>query len=166
MADLYRTKTSIVVSGYYMTCQLLIIATVIANSFNEFVANYMLIVACGIIDLAHVIIKTYNNEILNKLDGVILHLIIFVTALPLFDDFDSPLVITIVFVLIILPLLNFIAVIFFVHKDNLKKIITYFKFRGESSNSSNDINNNEVPMKEFDIIVDDTVRVNVTVCEM
>ena len=119
----------------------MIITTVIANSSNDFTANYMLIIACGIIALAHVIIKPYNNEILNKLDGVILHLIIFVTALPLFDDFDSPLVITIGFVLIILPLLNFIAVIFFLHKDNLKKIITHFTFKDESAINSNDVNN-------------------------
>ena len=34
------------------------------------------------------------------------------------------------------------------------------------ANSSNDINSNEVPMEEFDIIVDDSTRVNVTVCDM
>ena len=72
----------------------------------------MLIFVCGIIALANLIIKPYNNEILHKLNGAVLHMLIFVTALPLFDDFDSPLVITIVFIFIILPLLNFIAVIF------------------------------------------------------
>ena len=85
-----------------MICRLVIITIVIANSSNDFVANYMLIVACGIIALGHLIIKPYNKAILNKLDGVILHMIIFVTALPLLDDFDSLLVITTVFVLIIL----------------------------------------------------------------
>ena len=93
-------------AGYYMICRLVIITIAIAISSNDFVANYMLIVTCVIIALIHLIIKPYNNEILNKLDGIILQLIIFATALPLFDDFDSPLVISIAFLLIILPLLK------------------------------------------------------------
>ena len=56
-------------AGYYMICRLAIITIVIVNSSNDIVANYMLIVTCGIISLIHVIIRPYNNEILNKLDG-------------------------------------------------------------------------------------------------
>ena len=148
-------------AGYYMICRLVIITIVIANSSNDFVANYMLIVTCVIIALIHLIIKPYNNEILNKLDGIILHLIIIATALPLFDDFDSPLVITIAFVLVFLPLLKFLAITLFLHKDDLKNIITHFMHKDEPPNS-----NNEIPMKEFDIIVDDSTRKNVTVCDM
>ena len=148
-------------AGYYMICRLVIITIVIANSSNDFVANYMLIVTCGIIALIHVIIKPYNNETLNKLDGIILQLIIFAAALPLFDDFGSPLVITIAFVLVILPLLKFFAMTLYLHKDNLKNIITHFIHKDKPPNS-----NNEIPMKEFDIIVDDSIRTNVTVCGM
>ena len=154
-------------AGYYMICRLAIITIVIANSSNDFIANYMLIVTCGIIDLIHVIIKPYNNEILNKLDSIILHLIIFATALPLFDDFNSPLVITIAFVLIILPLLKFLTMTLYLHKDDLKKIVTHFAFKDESPNSTNDdVNNNETPMKEFCIIVDDSKRKNAIICDM
>ena len=119
----------------------------------------MLIVTCGIIALIHAIIKPYNNEILNKLDGIILQFIIFAAAPPLFDDFDSPLVITIAFVIIILPLLKFLAMTLYLHKDDLKKIITHFAFKSESLNSTNDdVNKNETPMREYYIVVDDTVR--------
>ena len=79
-------------AGYYMICRLLIMTIVIANSSNEFVANYLLIIVCGTIALIHVTVKPYNKEILNKLDAIILHLIIFITALAWLDDFDSPLV--------------------------------------------------------------------------
>ena len=57
--------------------------------------------------------------------------------------------------------------IFFLHKDDLKKIIKYFTLKYESPNSSNDVNNNnEVPMREFDLIVDDSMRINATICDI
>ena len=154
-------------AGYYMICRLAIITIVISNPSNDFVTNYMLIVTCGIIALMHLIIRPYNNEMLNKLDGIILQLIIFVTALPLIDDFDSPLVITIAFVLIILPLLKFLAMALYLHKDDLKKIITHFTIKDELSNSTNDdVINNKIPVGEFYIIVDDSKRKNVIICDM
>jgi len=114
-------------------------------------------------------VKPYNNEILNKFDGVVLHLIILITALPLFDDYDSPLVITVAFVLVMIPLLNFIAITLFLNKGVLKKILTHFISKVEPpSSNSNDANNNEIPMKEFDLIVDDSIRQNatLTICDM
>ena len=90
-----------------MICRLVIITIVITDSSNKFVTGFMLVVACGIIALIHLMVKPYSHEVLNKLDGIVLQLIIFTTVLPLFDDFDSPLVITITFLLVILPLLNF-----------------------------------------------------------
>ena len=153
-------------AGYYMICRLLIITIVIANSSNEFVANYLLTIICGIIDLIHVTVKPYNKKILNKFDSIILHLIIFVAALTLLDDIDSPSVMTTVYALVVIPLLIFFGIIFFLHKNDLKKIIKYFTFKHESPNSSNDVNNNnEVPMKEFDLIVDDSMRINATICD-
>ena len=158
-------------AGYYMICRLLIITIVIANSSNEFVANYLLIVACGVITLIHITTKPYNNEIINKFDDMILLPIIFITALPLLDDFDSPLAISIVFVLVLLPLLTFIAITLFLHKDDLKKIAKYFTFKDKASNGNGDnisVHNQEIPMKKFDLIVDDSARKNVaiTVCDM
>ena len=58
----------------------------------------MLVIVNAIIDLIHISVKPYSNEILNKFDSIILHLVIFLSALPLLDDFDSPLVIIIAFV--------------------------------------------------------------------
>ena len=154
-------------AGYYMICRLVVITIVIANSSDDFAANYMLITVCGIVALIHLTVKPYNNEILNKLDGVILQVIIFITALRFFDDFDSPLVITIALVLITLPSLSVIAIALFLHKGDLKKIATHFTVKDESPNSSNDVNNNnEIPMKEFHIIVDDSMRKNAIICDV
>ena len=157
-------------AGYYMICRLVIITIVIANSSNEFVANYLLIAACVVITLIHITAKPYNNKIINKFDDMILLLIILITALPLLDDFDSPLVISIVFVLVLLPLLTFTAITLFLHKDHLKKIAKYFTFKDKASNGNGDnigVHNQEIPMKEFDLIVDDSTRENatITVCD-
>ena len=156
-------------AGYYMICRLVIITIVIANSSNEFVASYLLIVACGVIALIHVTAKPYNNEIVNKFDGMILQLIIFITALPLLDDFDSPIATSINFVLVLLPLLTFIAITLFLHKDDIKKITKQFAFKDKApTGNDEDVHNKEVPMKEFDLIVDDSARkkATTTVCDM
>ena len=155
-------------AGYYMICRLVIITIIIANS-NEFLASYLLIVVCGVIALIHVTAKPYNNEIVNKFDALILLLIIFNTGLPLLDDFDSQLPASIVFVLIFLPLLTLTAITLFLHKDDIKKIAKHFAFKDKASTNGNgdNVHNKEVPMKEFDLIVDDSARNNttITVCD-
>ena len=149
-------------AGCYMICRLVIITIVIANSSNDLVANYLLIVICGVIALIHLLVKPYSKKILNKLDGVILQLILFNTILPFLDDFGSPLVITITFVLVILPFLNFIAVTLFLHKNDLKKMVVNFTFK---KSKSNDVINKELPKEEFELVIDDSVRQNVTICD-
>ena len=57
-----------------MICWLVIITTVIANLSS---ASFMLIVACGIIALIHLLVKPYTHEVLNSLDGIVLQLIVF-----------------------------------------------------------------------------------------
>ena len=153
-------------AGYYMSCRLVIISIVIANSSNDFVANYMLIAVCGIIALIHLTLKPYSNDIINKFDGVILQLSIFIAMLPLLDDFDSPFVITMAFILIILPLLNFIAMTLFLHKDDLKKIVACFSTKDESPRSNNDVSNDKAPKKEFHLIIDDSMRKNAIICDV
>ena len=154
-------------AGYYMICRLVIITILIINSSN--ITSYILIAVCGIISLVHVLVKPYNDKLLNRFDAFILQLIILITALPLFDDIDSSLVITVAFVLVILPLLNFIVMILFLNKNNIKKIISHFTINKElTSTCSDDVDNNETAMKEFNYIVDDSTRekVKITVCDM
>ena len=159
-------------AGYYMICRLVIIAIVIVNSSNDFVANYMPIFVSAVTAVIHQIMKPYNNEILNKFDGITLQLIILITALPLFsNDLNSPLAITLAYVLIFFPLLIFIIMAFFLHKDYFKKLITHLKFKDRlihnvNDTNNNDVNNNDVPMRELDNIIDDSVRMNIAAFEM
>ena len=103
------TKVSIVALLVisYMICRLVIIIIIIANSFNDFITTYVLITTCGIIALIHLTEKSYSNEILNRFDDIILHLIIFIAALQSFDDFSSPLAITMAFVLVTFTFVKF-----------------------------------------------------------
>ena len=144
-----------------MICRLAIIAIVIFTASNVFLANYMLTIVCGMIALIHLLLRPYNNSILNIWDGIILQLLILITALPLLDDFDSPMIIAMSFISMILPL-----ILFFAMADDLKKVVLRCTFKRKSPSISNDGNNNETPMKEFDNIIDDSVRVNATVCDM
>ena len=154
-------------AGYYMTCRLIIITITVIDSSNDFVNNYLLSIICGIIALTHLMVKPYNKEILNKVDGVFLHLIIFIAVLRLLDDFDSPLVIAALFTLVTFPLLIFVAMALYVNKDNLKKIVTYFTPK-DTSASTNDVDENEMPMKENGLIIHNRSRkgCTVTVCDM
>ena len=109
-------------AGYYMICRLVIISIVIVNSSNDLVANYLLTAICGVIALIHLLVKPYSKKILNKLDGVVLQLILFIAMLPFLDDFGTPIVIMITFVLVILPFLNFIATTLFPQKMTLRRL--------------------------------------------
>ena len=167
-------------SAYYMICRLVIITIVIVNSSNHFVAIYMLTIVSGITALIHLMVKPYKNEILNKFDGITLQLIIFITAMPLFcDDFNSTLAITLVYFLIFFPLLIFITVALFLHKYYFKKLIKQFTFKVTSLSNTDDANkkdvanttnniliDNHVPTRKIDNIIDDSMRVNITVCEL
>ena len=156
-------------AGYYMICRLIIIVIVIVNSSNNFVANYILIIVCGTIALVYGMVRPYSNDILNKFDGIILHMIIFTAILPWLDDFTSPLVIVIAYILIILPLLSFTAMTIFLHKDDIKKIATHFATKHKltnKSNNKNDRNKNKAYQSKFHFITDHSNRMNATTCDM
>ena len=54
----------------------------------------------------------------------------------------------------------------FLYKDHFKKLITHFTFKDSSLSNVNDVNNNDIPMRDIDNNIDDRVRVNFTVCDM
>ena len=88
---------------------------------------------------------------------------IFITAIPLFDDFDSPLVITaLAFILLFLPLLIFIAMTLYLHKDDLKKFAMLVTFK-KGSPRRNDVNKNEMPMDDNQFNTDGSRKDSVTV---
>ena len=113
-------------AAHYMICRLIIITIIIANIPEEFISRYLLNTATTITALIHLVVRPYSDNILNISDGAILHLMVLVSVLPLFeyfDTFDSSFAVGIAFVLVILPLVQFVVMMIFISKPRMKEII-------------------------------------------
>ena len=150
-------------AAYYMTCRLVIILIIIANPSNNNTTQYSLIIANSTLALIHVTLRPYGSNILNVIDGFMLQLMIVVSMVPLIDSYDPDLLLSFVFVLVILPLIPFLIMEIYLYKKTIKKITKYCV--PPKPDTTND--NNEVPMRDFvDSVIDDSRRVNATICEM
>ena len=125
-------------AAYYMICRLIIITILICNLSDTFISRYLLITATTTLALIHLLVRPYMDNILNMSDGVILQLMILVTVLPLFeyfDTYDSILVVVVMFALVILPSVQFVAIKLFTSKQTLKvitkKAIKHFSFQNK-----------------------------------
>ena len=159
-------------AAYYLICRLVIITNIIANFSEVFISRYLLITASTVIALIHVTVRPYADNILNMCDGAILHLMILITALPMiehFDMFDSRFVAGIAFVLVILPLVLFVVMKIFTSKQTLKKIanniIKRFSFQAHEDVAVSTVISN-TPNNDVNLIIDDNMRRNATICEM
>ena len=162
-------------AAYYMICRLVIITIVIASSSNDFVFQYLLITACVIVDLVHHILRPYSNSLLNIFDGIILHLLVLVSVLPLVEivnNFDSNFVVGIALCLVILPLLIFIIMSITINKETIRKLPGYCYTKCSQLNSKD---YNEIPLNEAEEsseedeyvnIIDDSRRANATICDV
>ena len=161
-------------AGYYMICRLIIIIIIIANPSDAYISQYLLIAATTIIALLHVTVRPYTDNILNMSDGAILQTMILITSLSLFeyfDTFDSGLVIGLAFVLVIIPLMQFVAMKIFMYrqtiKENIKNVIKHLSFQ----HKTHQIEPNNITADNatgIDLIIDDNVRRsrNSSICEM
>ena len=162
-------------AAYYMICRLVFIIIIIANSSNDLIFRYLLIIACVIVALVHLSLRPYSSSLLNVFDGVILHFLVLVSASPLvesFDNFSSNLLVGIMFVLVILPLLIFVAMTLMINKSKIKNLpgYCYTKCSQLRLRNYNEIPLNEVEEpsdeEEFVNVIDDSRRVNATICEV
>ena len=162
-------------AAYYMICRLVIITIVIANSSNDFVFRYLLITACVIMALIHQLLKPYSNSLLNDFDGTILHFLVLVSVLPLvefFNNFDTNLFTGITMILVLLPLLIFITMSLMINKEKIKKLPRYCYIKCSKLHLRN---YNNIPLveaedssdeNEYVNVIDDSRRVNATICEV
>ncbi|XP_065894245.1 uncharacterized protein [Dysidea avara] len=150
-------------AAYYMTCRLVIILTIIANTSNNNTTQYSLIIANSTLALIHVTLRPYGSNILNVFDGFVLQLMIVVSMVPLIDSYDPDLLLSFMFVLVILPLIPFLIMEIYLYKKTIKKITKYCV--PPKPDTTND--HNEVPLRDFvDSVIDDSKRVNATICEI
>ena len=160
-------------AAYYMICRLIIITIIIANIPEEFISRYLLFTATTVIALIHLVVRPYTDNILNISDGAILQLMVLVSALPLFeyfDTFDSSFAVGMAFVLVILPLVQFVVLMIFVSKqkiiETIKNTINHFTFQFKSHTGEPDNINNNTVSNDFDLVINDSMRRNATICEM
>ena len=150
-------------AGYYMTCRLVIILVIIVNSSNDNTTQYLLIIVNVILALIQATLRPYSSTILNMFDGLILHLLIVVSMIPLIESFDPDLLSKFTVILVILPLVAFVMMEIYLYKSTIKKITEHFvPLKPDTTND-----NNETPMRDYvDAVIDDNSRRNVYICEI
>ena len=157
-------------AGYYMVCRLVIILLVIVKISDDFTNQYLLISSCTLMALIHVLVRPYTSTIHNVFDGIILHLIISISGLPVVefvDNYDKSFAVVIIYLLVILPSTSFIAIKLWVNKSNMqnncKDYITcchkYTAVPTDNTEETTEMNDNV-------IIIDDNVRRNVNTVEV
>ena len=150
-------------AAYYMICRVVIILIIIATPSNPNISQYLLIILNSLISLINLILRPYQSIILNLFDGFVLQLMIVVSMVPLVDSYGHDFMLTFILVLVIWPLTAFLILEIYLYKNAIKKITTCFVLPKPDTTHDN----NEVPMRDFvDSIIDDSRRVNATVCEM
>ena len=108
-------------------------------------------------------IKPYNSNILNIFDAILLLLLVLATVLLLIDFIESNLAIQVTFLLLILPMMIVGVVCLLAYKGNIKRLLINLFHKVDYHNSNNDI---DMPTRNFDVIVDESMRKNATVCGM
>ena len=158
-----------------MICRLIIITIIIVNSSNDFIYQYLQIASCVIIALIHYICKPYHNDLLNVFDGVVLQFLVLVSVLPLvefFDSFNANLVVGIAFILVILPSAIFVTMKLITSRRKIKRLIGYcylkcsqLRLRSQHYNEIPlDDTDSETQPTDFGVVIDDSRRINATVC--
>ena len=151
-------------AAYYMICRLMIISVSIVFTSNDFTAQYLLITVCAVTVLVHLMIKPYNSNVLNIFDAILLLLLMLTTVLLLIDFTESNLTIQVTLLLLILPLMIVAVTCVLAYKESIKRVLISLFNKVDNEDSNNNI---EMPSKNFnlDIIIDNNIRKNVTVCQ-
>ena len=154
-----------------MICRLVIILIIIINSPNDFTAHYLITTTCIIIDLLHQLWRPYADNYLNLFDGVILHLTISVSFLPLvelFDSFSLNLISGTIYALVLLPLIGLITMKTWIHRYSIRTATVYCSI-SKCKHSRNDdeiqLNDRKTELLK-EVIVDDNMRKNATIVDI
>ena len=158
-------------AGYYMICRLVIILLIIVRIFDQFTTQYLLISSCALMELIHVLVRPYASTIYNVIDGIILQLIVIISALPmveLVDDYHETSVLVVTYILLNLPIAVFIAINIWINRNNIKNSFKNWITKLLHNYNRVPTDNVEEPtdMNQIDNIVDDKMRRNITIVDM
>ena len=159
-------------AGYYMMCRLVIISLVITETSDNFTTTqYLLISACALMAFIHLLVRPYVSKFYNTFDGVILQLIVIISVLPMIQfigDYDGTLFLVITYLLVVLPLTTFITLQLWINKKDIQDGIEHF--RKKLCHKYNTIPNNDAEeiteIREFGIVVDDSMRINAMIVDV
>ena len=146
-------------AGYYMICRLVIILLVIVKISDDFITQYLLMSSCALMQLIHVLVQPYVSTIHNIFDGIILQLIVIISVLPiveLVDIYDETFVVVVIYLLVFLPLISFVALKIWINRNGIQKSFKRLRNIDISTHDPQEL----AHMREIDIVVDDDMRKN------
>jgi len=151
-------------AAYYMICRLIIIVIIISIPSSNDLSQFLITFSCSALAFMPVLFKPYSKNIINCFDGLILQLVVLVTLIPLADNVSQQLSTATIIVVILLPLILFIALEMILHKETIKNTVTKISafHRNKSAPAAND--NNNVQMGDIDD--DNNARQNSITYEM
>ena len=157
--------------AYYMMCRLVIIILIIVRIFDEFITQFLLISLCALMQLIHVLVRPYASTIHNIFDGIILQLIVIISALPVveyIDDYHETLVLVVTYILLNLPIALIIAIKIWINRDNIKNTFETWIIKFLHKYKRVPIDDVEEPtdMNQIGTIVHDSTRINTTVVDV
>ena len=155
-------------AGYYMICRIVIITITIIFSSSDFTSRYLLITTCAAILLIHLSVRPYKSKLLNAFDGLLLLLLVLVSILLLAEFINSDSIVPINFALLTLPVIIFLVLCLYIHKDAINKCSINCTRHKNINKEINNITAQHSDAKDVDLTVDHSMRMNatVTVCDV
>jgi len=93
---------------------------------------------------------------------VVLHITILVTVISFAESFSTGVLLLAIILLVLLPLIIFAAMEVIVHKENIKKILTYCKPIPVTADDKDQVS----PVSDISLVIDDNMRKNATIVDM
>ena len=153
-------------AAYYMICRLVIILIVISIPSSNDLLQFLIIFSCSALAYIPTLFKPYNHKILNFFDGLILQFMVLATLIPLAENVSQQLSTATIIIIIIAPSILFIVLELIVHKETIKTITTKMTANFKTQQVPTTTDNNDIPMGDIGVIIDDNMRKNATICEM
>jgi len=148
-------------AAYYMICRLVILLIIIVHSFHDKITNILLLIMNTYLALVHIIVKPYKSKILNIFDGVVLQIMVLISAISFVESFGSSVQSAITIILVVLPLIAFAVMELLINKESIRKIIMYCKHKTVTTDD-----NDGISISDVGIITDDSMRINTTIVDM
>ena len=114
-------------AAVYLICRLVILIIVVINFSDYYIELYLLTIVCLVTAILHHTIQPYHNNVLNKSDGILLHLLLLIISLQMVafsNGFTIAAVEGLAYTLLLLPIIFTVLYILKPLLVHLKSFIT------------------------------------------